>query len=445
MNLTVRLAAALLLLLSGCATYPVNTQLKEYKPDYGYRFSHYFPSLQDDKTFVMLAFSGGGTRAAALSYGVLRELDRTPVGNGRTLLDEVDVISSVSGGSFTAMYYALHGKEGLPEFERQFLRRDIEGMLKRSLWSPRNFVRLMSKGFSRSDLAAEIYDREVFHNATYADILARNRRPFVIINAAELDIGTRFEFTQEEFDRICADLESYPVSRAVTASSAVPVLLTPIRMRSFAGECGYQEAAWVGPALDNYSTDPLEFREAWERVAYADSRRAALHLMDGGLADNLGLRTAIKAMTSGHGDFSLLPLIRDNKIDNIVIISVNAGKEPEMKLGSDERIAGVGSVFRKLMDIFIRNASFETLGLLHKVAEDVDSYQVPGARPIPVSIINVALYDIKDPQERAFFHAIPTAFTLTSEQVDRLIDVGPRLMRESEDYKTLLRNLRSRQ
>jgi NTE family protein len=65
---------------------------------------------------LILAFSGGGTRAAAFAYGVLEELAATPVvlgGRPRRLLDEVDLISAVSGGSFTAAYYGLYGFHAL--------------------------------------------------------------------------------------------------------------------------------------------------------------------------------------------------------------------------------------------------------------------------------------------------------------------------------------------
>ena len=346
------------------------------------------------------------------------------MGNGKTLLDEVDVISAVSGGTFTAMYYALHGKEGLPNFETDFLRKDVQGILKRSLFKPGNFARLMSSYYSRADLAAEIYDREVFHGATFADLVARNRRPFVIVNASEIDIGTRFEFTQEEFDRFCSDLNTFPVARALTASSAVPVLLTPVRMLSYAGQCGYKEPDWIEPGLKKYAEDPLEYREAWERRAYLNPNRTALHLMDGGISDNLGLRPAIKAMTSGHGDFSLLDLVHDNKIRRIVVISVNAGHESDVRLGIEDRIAGLGSVMRKVSVNQITQHSFDTLGLLKKVADDVDEYQLPGAKPVPVYLIHVDLYQIDDPAEKEFVHKIPTAFTLAKEQVDHLIELG---------------------
>jgi len=153
---------AVLLLVSGCAHYPRNAPLNSGGADTGYRFQSTASPTNSSELLLMLAFSGGGTRAAALSYGVLEELARTPVrpeGAQHRMLDEVDIISSVSGGSFTAAYYALWGDRIFSDFESQFLKNNVQtGLLRRAL-SPRNQFRLASPRFSRSDLAAEYYDR----------------------------------------------------------------------------------------------------------------------------------------------------------------------------------------------------------------------------------------------------------------------------------------------
>ena len=122
------------LALAGCASRPINERLTKYDPTAGYR-----PHLQmqkrannDPQTLLILAFSGGGTRAAALSFGVLDELRRTEVdigGQRRRLIDEVDLITGVSGGSFTALAYALHGDRLFSEYEQRFLKRDVQGAL----------------------------------------------------------------------------------------------------------------------------------------------------------------------------------------------------------------------------------------------------------------------------------------------------------------------------
>ena len=150
----------LALLLAGCAHYPVNAPLTHSAPETGYRFTNLSHTNNSDSLFVVLAFSGGGTRAAALSYGVLEELAKTQIiweGKRGRLLDEVDLISSVSAGSFTAVYYGLYGDRIFKDFESVFLKRNIQGRLLAPYFSPVNWCRLASPKFSRIDMAAEYY------------------------------------------------------------------------------------------------------------------------------------------------------------------------------------------------------------------------------------------------------------------------------------------------
>ena len=80
---------------------------------------------------------------------------------------------------------------------------------------------------TRTDMASGLYDETLFHHATYADMI-KAHGPCVIINATEMTLGTRYQFTQDYADSICSDLSRLPVSRAVTASSALPILFSPI-------------------------------------------------------------------------------------------------------------------------------------------------------------------------------------------------------------------------
>ncbi|MHB0983325.1 MAG: patatin-like phospholipase family protein, partial [Thiobacillus sp.] len=115
---------AVFVLLAGCAHYPPNMPLDRHDPAYGYRFTNLASPDEADDMLVVVTFSGGGTRAAAMAYGVLEHLANTEVtrkGKPRRLLDEVDIISSVSGGSFTSAYYALYGERIFSDFESRFL------------------------------------------------------------------------------------------------------------------------------------------------------------------------------------------------------------------------------------------------------------------------------------------------------------------------------------
>ncbi|MBP1697574.1 MAG: Patatin, partial [Deltaproteobacteria bacterium] len=154
----------------GCSHYPINQPLKQVDPQSGYRGKYTGTPGNSENLLLYLTFSGGGTRAAALSYGVLEELRKTEVvidGRKRRLLDEIDGISSVSGGSFTAGYYGLFGDRIFEDFEIKFLKKNIQGGLTaRTFLNPINWFRLSSTYFDRSDLAAEYYDKHVFEGKT---------------------------------------------------------------------------------------------------------------------------------------------------------------------------------------------------------------------------------------------------------------------------------------
>jgi NTE family protein len=229
-------------LLAGCAHYPMNQALEQYVPDAGYRFKNMGTPDNSERLLLILTFSGGGTRAAAFSYGLLEDLAKTEVhidGSKRRLLDEVDIMSGVSGGSFTAAYYGLFGNRIFKDYETRFLRKNIQGALlaRKFLYIP-NWFRLFSPNFDASDIAAEYYDKHVFDGGTFGDILARGG-PAIFVNATDMTEGTTFPFVQEIFDLICSDVSSFPVARATAASSAVPVVLSPITLRNYHGRCGY--------------------------------------------------------------------------------------------------------------------------------------------------------------------------------------------------------------
>ena len=211
-------------LFAACAGPPINGKLGKFDGTSGYRFDRLSLEGNTNDLFVILAFSGGGTRASAFSFGVmegLRETKYQAAAGPRALLEDVDVISSVSGGSFTAAYYGLFRDRLFTDFPGAFLYRSIQSDLVRRALSPVNWVRLASPTFDRIDMAAELYDDEVFENKTFADLLTKPRKPYIILNATDMTLGHRFEFTQDQFDLLCSDLGPVKVANGVAASSAI--------------------------------------------------------------------------------------------------------------------------------------------------------------------------------------------------------------------------------
>lgn len=229
------IAVAFLLLLAGCASRPVNPPLAHADPATGYRYTTRPHYAKTSENLVILAFSGGGTRAAAFSYGVLEFLRNTevvgPRGVKSRLLDHVGVITGVSGGSFTALAYGLYGDKLFDDYEQRFLKRDVQGEITSRTLNPTYWPSLWSGGWGRSELAADLYDEILFNGATFGD-LNRGQGPFIIASATDISTGARLPFTQTTFDVLCSDLNAVRLSRAAAASSAVPVVLTPITLNN---------------------------------------------------------------------------------------------------------------------------------------------------------------------------------------------------------------------
>jgi len=451
---------------AACAHYPANQPLQQPSPAMPYEFSRFNQPPDADETFVVLTFSGGGTRAACLSYGVLKALKniRLP-GTSRTVLEEVDVISTVSGGSFTGAYYALFGDRIFADFEAKFLKRNIQGELAGKVANPYNWFRLASPYFSRIDLAAELYDKTIFEAATF-DVLARRAtRPFLIINATNLFQGARFEFTESQFWYLGSDIGSYPVSRAVAASSAFPFLLSPISLVNYPKPQGYAIPEKDLNALEDYWNNKRSYYNVYNKYIYAEPGGSKvhpyLHLMDGGLADNIGLRAIYDLFVRGD----IRSKINSGKIKRFLAIVVNAKTDKPADIDKKESPPGLLTVGFKTATLSLDNYSFETVEMFKELAsqrirdqatlkdcQQIVNRNCSNAFKIPplaggdmklyvadLTFDNIPL-DAPAPEIRGrkYYNELPTTFYLPDDQVENLITVGGWLLREDPDFKRFL-------
>lgn len=243
---------------------------------------------------IGLSLSGGGLRAAAFSFGVLQAL--TAAGDAKTdLFDDLTFMSSVSGGSLTAAYMALHGRDGMKHFRARVLDTDLERDLRLSLFSPVNLSRLLAGGVNdRSNLAATL-DADIFHGATFADLYRRNK-PDVWINATDLYNRTPFPFIPPVFQGLCSNLSNLRVSEAVAASMAVPLAFAPVVLQTFPDQC----LTPLPPNMDAMLADDGSVAAGILASAarafrnYRDPERMRyVKLVDGGLTDNCTARSKL--------------------------------------------------------------------------------------------------------------------------------------------------------
>jgi NTE family protein len=439
--------------LSGCSTMrpPLNQPL--HQPTSAapgmveYRLQNLAPQRgNSDSLVVVLTFSGGGTRAAAFAYGVLNELKDTPIrrkGGATTLLDEVDVVAGVSGGSVTAAYFAAFGEEIFRSFEPAFLKSDFQGELVSRTRSPGNALQLSSPWFGRGHLLAEQLDETLFRGTTYGDLAARRSRPFLLVSATDLTLGSGFEFSQDQFDILCSRLDQVPLAVAVAASSAVPLVLSPITLRNYAGNCAQSPASVDGLLPNARSASP---RVAATAGAYLDStQRPFFHLVDGGLSDNLAVRWIIDNMA--HSGGTIKPIERNgfHDVERLVIINVDAEQGRNTSLDRSDKTPSITEVFDAVSSASLARRSRETREILASSTaqwrEKLRSTSRTGSRALSSSIdlyvIDVSLEAHPDPKLREELQAIPTSFSLPHGEVDKLISAARTILRGSDEFRRL--------
>jgi predicted acylesterase/phospholipase RssA len=290
----------LLLLIGGCAVLPGH-----WRPGWNKEWTSKDPAPETagswnlteqetkDHRFLALAISGGGSRAANFGAAVMLELKQ------RTLLDEVDVISGVSGGTLPAAYYGLGDTAG--DFTEPALRKalgyDFQSSWIRRWFLPQNMFRYWLSDFTRSDIMVQVFNNELYHDATFAQL---QPHPKILLNSTVHNDHTRFTFTDERFARLHSALAYYPIANAVNASSAFP-------------------GAFQDVTLEWYIT-PRQF----------------VHLYDGGPIDNLGVQAITEYINRNILGKSLKGLFPNGCLI-IIIDATPASEHPELNSGQSSR------------------------------------------------------------------------------------------------------------
>jgi NTE family protein len=455
-----RAAAALALscLLAGCAHYPANAPLARVDPASGSRVRSPLHDGTSPRLLFIVTFSGGGTRSAAFAYGVLAALKDIELefgGARRRLVDEIDGISSVSAGSVTAAYFGLHGAATFDTFPERFLYRNVQGALTRRFLAPWNLIRMMSPTFGRGDFMAEYFDERIFDGRTYGELLELPA-PVILINATDIDAGTQFAFDQDQFDLLCSDLDRFPLARAVAASSAVPLALSPVTLLNYPSrQCGYELPAWAVADVPSGEVSSRRYQEARRIRHYArhDDMRY-VHLVDGGLADNLGLRALYDKATSAGGFVPVLQRTGYTDFQRILHIVVNAQKERSADGAADERVPGPIRTVIGATSMTLDRYGFETVEVVKRDLsawlEELKEFRCAPGTPqswptgcddLQSHFVELNFAQHPDPAEREYLENLPTSFRLDRADVDRVIAAGKTLLDESAAFREFLQSV----
>jgi len=376
-----------------------------------------------DEVLLFLSLSGGGMRAATLAYAVAEVLDDYRYerdGMSTSLLQEVDIVNSVSGGSLFAAWLGLHGADNFRAFE-QVIASDLSSKVLWHWLSPRGLWVSNSSHYGRGDLLQEVLDEQVFHGKTFSDLTARARRPLLAIRATDISRGESFDFTQSTFDRLCSDVGPVPLARAVAASMAVPVLFSPITLQSFSRGCEV-------PGLNVTDT------------------RSFVHLVDGGLVDNLGVRGPIDYIDDAGGFAEAARRNGLAKVKHVAFIVVNSETAAPHPEDEDGRTPGLLQSLGAWIDVPIARSTHENLNLLRSRIEvwrrELSSQL--GLSDTQFHYAEVNFRSGADALELRRLNAIPTDLSVTPENAEALRRHARTRLEAEPGFQALIRALGAR-
>jgi NTE family protein len=446
--------AALALALAACAAQPVDLPLKPAQQNE----ERWAIELSPDRPMIVLSFSGGGSRATALAAAVTARLDRItyPTPNGpRRLSQDVAVVSSVSGGSVFAAWLGLYGfdHDKIVAFEQRIGTFDGIGYLTRRYLNPVTWIEMGMTGRTRisvlEDMLAELLDT----SATMA-ALNRKGRPVIVLNAADMTAGEVFSFTPTTFDDMCLRFDDLPVVTAAAASAAVPAAFSPVLIKNAAWfDCqGARKPAGAWRpilSIDGGAYTNIEmFRQARYRaslrndpLAYRQPRY--VRLLDGGLADNLGLTAARRILIDPYSPAYALRRLSDGGLRRLVVISVNARSDVANELdGSDERTSiaeMVQSVISVPIDATTANVAAAFRGFLASLARDRDAAQAAfDIYPVEIDFDELPARTSAEREERDRVKAIATTWSITPDEVKLIDAVAGKLLWRHPCFRELL-------
>ncbi len=446
-------------ILSGCVAIfnePVNqfdavSQLPGASlPDY---------PTDEDATIIGLGFSGGGTRAAAFAYGMLKQLEATPIPGerGRSMLHLVRFVSGVSGGTIAATYYGLKGPEGYGDFREKFLIQNGEATMRTSV-SLGNFVRAVKGGVNNDGTFAAWLDANVFKGARFADMW-KPGRPVVWINATDIYNHVPFLFNEETFQALCSDLADLPIAQAVAASAAVPVVFAPTVLQAFGRTCPYKLPAWLKTAIADPNAPAVLAAHAEALESYRDPNKLKyVKLVDGGVTDNFGVTglTLARAQSqTPYGPFSVEQAVR---LDRVIYIVADAAQFETSKWTATVKGPALLGLVTALTDTAIDNSVREGYDVfrttMHRWLNDLVAYRCSlsdaevlkyrrslvgwDCRNLKGFVFVVSSADL-DAAKRAAFNKIPTRLALPLAQVDLAIAAGREGLRNDPVWHSALK------
>jgi NTE family protein len=229
-----------------------------------------------------------------------------------------------------------------------------------------------------------------------------------------------------------------------------------VTIRNYAGTCGQALPGWMQDALEVPDRTSRRYRLASQYAKYVDrENKPYIHLYDGGLSDNLGVRSYLNILSVMGGAYEALKFRGLADTRHMLILVVNSQTELDPKFDHNEHALGLSETIATSSSIPLNEYTFETMTLLRQLGREIEGQiaehrcadyaatGVPteGCDDIQVSIVDVSFDELPEEKDRKYLKHLPTSFRLTPEAVDKLRWAAKEILTNSGEFQRIINEL----
>ena len=212
------------------------------------------------------------------------------------------------------------------------------------------------------------------------------------------------------------------------------MLYSPVVLENHAGcDSNAKRALQVARERPGYSLQLQQLVSGLSSYARKEERKF-IHLVDGGITDNLGLLAFQESIDVAGGAQAFLEHVGGAVAPRLAVISVNASTNSGAAIDASSFSPTLEQTVNAVADIQLHRSNTATLALfarsMKRWALDVSTPE----QPVEPYFVQVELQAVAEPEQRAQLQSIPTTFSLDSLQVDGLIAAGRQLLRENPEF-----------
>ena len=185
----------------------------------------------------------------------------------------------------------------------------------------------------------------------------------------------------------------------------------------------------------------IETIESLKTYEHRDERQY-IHLVDGGITDNLGLMAFYEMVEISGGIEDFMQLIGTEPSKRLVIISVNASAKPRYNIESTNEIPDIENTISAVTDTQLHRYNAATISLIRRSMERWSDDLSELWSPIEPYLVELSFDGVQQEDERNFLNQIPTSLSLTKEQSRALSKAGRDLLKNNPEFQRLLEDLK---